>query len=256
MPPVSKRRASPVPPAAPLRADGSGTEESPAGTDQPGNRTADASHYWRRRLRRRSASLPAWLSALLLRLRLGQPVALVLDVDRDLGQRLGVLAAMMRTEKQFSALASSTRTYAWAPHRSQTSSAVSGLVGAMAPVNVAFLRVVPPARNIRLAPVFCPYSSAQHIPRRQRSLLRVVYATSETALDVQRGHNCSPLTHGACVPPVLGGRPAAHRHRVSLTGHVPRCRRMMHSSWSVGDFRRPAAWHADGSPLGNATIFG
>ena len=42
-------------------------------------------------------------------------------------------------------LASSTRTYAWAPQRSQTSSAVSGLVGAIAPVNVAFLRVVPPA---------------------------------------------------------------------------------------------------------------
>ncbi len=77
-------------------------------------------------------------------------------------------------------LASSTRTYAWAPHRSQTSSAVSGLVGAIAPVNVAYLRVVPPAYNIRLAPVFCPYSSAQHIPRRQRSPLPVVYATSET----------------------------------------------------------------------------
>ena len=42
-------------------------------------------------------------------------------------------------------LASSTRTYAWAPQRSQTSNAVSGLVGAIAPVNVAFLRVVPPA---------------------------------------------------------------------------------------------------------------
>jgi hypothetical protein len=42
-------------------------------------------------------------------------------------------------------LASSTRTYAWAPQRSQTSKAVSGLVGAIAPVNVAFLRVVPPA---------------------------------------------------------------------------------------------------------------
>jgi hypothetical protein len=76
-------------------------------------------------------------------------------------------------------LASSTRTYAWAPQRSQTSSAVSGLVGAIAPVNVAFLRVVPPAFQPS-GFSFCPYSSAQHIPRLQRSPLRVVYATSET----------------------------------------------------------------------------
>lgn len=38
----------------------------------------------------------------LLRLRLRQAVALVLYVDGDLGQRLGVLAAMVRTEKQLS----------------------------------------------------------------------------------------------------------------------------------------------------------
>jgi hypothetical protein len=37
----------------------------------------------------------------LLRQRLRQPVALVLDVDGDLGERLGVLAAVMRAEKQF-----------------------------------------------------------------------------------------------------------------------------------------------------------
>jgi hypothetical protein len=39
---------------------------------------------------------------LLLGLRFRQPVALVLDVNGDLGQRLGVLAAMVRTEKQLS----------------------------------------------------------------------------------------------------------------------------------------------------------
>jgi len=39
---------------------------------------------------------------LLLRLRLRQAVALVLYIDGDLGQRLGVLAAMVRTEKQLS----------------------------------------------------------------------------------------------------------------------------------------------------------
>ena len=76
-------------------------------------------------------------------------------------------------------LASSTRTYAWAPQRSQMSKAVSGLVGAIAPVNVAFLRVVPPAFQPS-GFSFCPYSSAQHIPRLQRSPLRVVYARSET----------------------------------------------------------------------------
>jgi hypothetical protein len=49
------------------------------------------------------ASLPVWLvPAGLLRLRLRQAVALVLYVDGDLGQRLGVLAAMVRTEKQLS----------------------------------------------------------------------------------------------------------------------------------------------------------
>jgi|HubBroStandDraft_1064217.scaffolds.fasta_scaffold502689_1 hypothetical protein len=41
-------------------------------------------------------------AVLLLGLRFRQPVALVLDVNGDLGQRLGVLAAMVRTEKQLS----------------------------------------------------------------------------------------------------------------------------------------------------------
>ncbi len=48
------------------------------------------------------ASLPVWLFPLLLRLWLRQAVALVLYIDGDLGQRLGVLAAMVRTEKQLS----------------------------------------------------------------------------------------------------------------------------------------------------------
>jgi hypothetical protein len=42
------------------------------------------------------------VATLLLRLWFRQPVALVLDVDGDLGQRLGMLAAMVRTEKQLS----------------------------------------------------------------------------------------------------------------------------------------------------------
>jgi hypothetical protein len=48
------------------------------------------------------ASLPVWLFPLLLRLWLRQAVALVLYIDGDLGQRLGVLATMVRTEKQLS----------------------------------------------------------------------------------------------------------------------------------------------------------
>jgi hypothetical protein len=39
---------------------------------------------------------------LLLGLRFRQPVTLVLDVNGDLGQRLRVLAAMVRAEKQLS----------------------------------------------------------------------------------------------------------------------------------------------------------
>ena len=49
------------------------------------------------------ASLPVWLApAGLLRLRLRQAVALVLYVDGHLGQRLSVLATVVRTEKQLS----------------------------------------------------------------------------------------------------------------------------------------------------------
>src|ERR1700757_530297 len=101
-------------------------------------------------------------------------------------------------------LGSRTRTYACAPHRSHRSRAVSGLVGAIAPVTS-------PSSSrasgcyVRLAPVWLgcpvvaapvdralggsgvvsgggqlPYSTAQHIPRRQASGGRAVYATSKT----------------------------------------------------------------------------
>ena len=63
----------------------------------PGHKEADA-------INRTGAGILAGLAvpASLLRLRLRQAVALVLYVDGDLGQRLGVLAAMVRTEKQLS----------------------------------------------------------------------------------------------------------------------------------------------------------
>jgi len=61
-----------------------------------GHKEADANN-------RTGAGVLAGLAVpLLLRLRLRQAVALVLYVDGDLGQRLGVLAAMVRTEKQLS----------------------------------------------------------------------------------------------------------------------------------------------------------
>ncbi len=100
-------------------------------------------------------------------------------------------------------LASSTRTYAWAPHRSQTSSAVSGLVGAIAPVNVAYLRFVPPACNIRLARFLPLQLSTTHTPASAfptPSGVRHKRNRSPT----ERGRNCRHLTDDACVPPVLG----------------------------------------------------
>jgi hypothetical protein len=62
----------------------------------PGHKKADAGDST-------DAGILAGLTvrAALLRQGLRQSVALVLDVDRDLGQRLGVLAAVMRTEQQF-----------------------------------------------------------------------------------------------------------------------------------------------------------
>lgn len=102
--------------------------------------------------------------------------------------------AQKRSSPEF---ASSTRTYAWAPHRSQTSSAVSGLVGAIAPVNVAFL-----ASCLRpgwpSGCCFCPYSSAQHLPGRHRSPRRVVYATSEN----RAGQGREPACATRCLRPV------------------------------------------------------
>ena len=152
-------------------------------------------------------------------------------------------------------LASSTRTYAWAPQRSQTSSAVSGLVGASAPVNVAYLRVRPPAPKIRLAPVSCPYCSAQHIPRLKRSPLRVVYATSENhwrsvATTVATSHKV-PASHR-----YSGAVPVAHRHRVSLPGHVPRLPSVDASVMVSLGFAAGPPRGMRGQPSRNATIFG
>ena len=109
-------------------------------------------------------------------------------------------------------LARSTRTYAWAPQRSQASSAVSGLVGAIAPVNVAFLasclRLLYPSGPFTALPLSGTHTQALAFPPPR---------------DVRHKRNhawmlrfsCAALTRGAHVPPLPQASPAAHRHRVS-----------------------------------------
>jgi hypothetical protein len=150
----------------------------------------------------------------------------------------------------------STRTYAWAPHRSQMSNAVSGLVGAIAPFNVAFLSRRASGLYIRLAPVFCPYSSAQHIPRRERSPLRVVYATSETAprLSVVTSITTTTLLslrpHSARVLPVLESKTGSTQAPcVSYLTDTPMRADDAFVMISLG-FHPAAAWHAAGSRPG------
>jgi hypothetical protein len=134
-------------------------------------------------------------------------------------------------------LASSTRTYAWAPQRSQTSSAVSGLVGAIAPVNVAFLRVVPPA--------FQP-SGFSFLPL-QLSTTHTQALAFPTPGGVRHKRNhpqaergpTAAMSHTVPAPHRYAGAvPVAHRHRVYPTRHVPRYPPSIHSSWSVWDFIR------------------
>src|SRR5438876_8691039 len=102
-------------------------------------------------------------------------------------------------------LASSTRTYAWAPHRSQTSSAVSGFVGAIAPVNVAFLRVVPPA--FQPSGFQLPALTAQHNTYPGFSVPHSEWCTpqAKTTRRPSVAPNCCHVTHDACALPVLGG---------------------------------------------------
>jgi hypothetical protein len=136
-------------------------------------------------------------------------------------------------------LASSTRTYAWAPQRSQTSRAVRGLVGAMAPVNVASWRRAS-GFYVRLARVYALPLSATHTHapafptpgavRHKRNRIRTLSCLFLV------------LTRGARVPP--GRDPAAHRHRVSLADIYPDSGRIKH-------FRGgSAAWHAPGTRRG------
>jgi hypothetical protein len=128
-------------------------------------------------------------------------------------------------------LASSTRTYAWAPQRSQTSSAVSGLVGAIAPVNVAFFAsclrpLYPSGSGSLLVPLSTTHTQASAFP---------------TPCGVRHKRNppgrcvftyLVPLTRGAHVPSAL-----AHGRRyigtVSLSTMYPDCARAKHPPWRV-----------------------
>jgi hypothetical protein len=88
-------------------------------------------------------------------------------------------------------------------------------VGAIAPVNVAFLRVVPPAFQPS-GFSFCPYSSVQHIPRLQRSPLRVVYATSENHSQAERGPKLLPCDARCLRPTGTRGQYRWHTGTVCL----------------------------------------
>lgn len=73
---------------------------------------------------------------------------------------------------------STTRTYAWAPHRSHRSVAFNGLLGARAPV------MSPPSRRATgsLCPVGCALPAMQHSARRVPSRVDAAYAQSERGL--------------------------------------------------------------------------
>ena len=114
-------------------------------------------------------------------------------------------------------LVSSTRTYAWAPQRSQTSRAVSGLVGAIAPVNVACL-----ASCLRLYVRLAPVS----------------FLTAQCNTYPGGG-----VPHSTCVR-----HKRNHLRRSALTWDLPTLRLLKHSSvvsrgFPAGD----AAWHTHGS---------
>ena len=136
-------------------------------------------------------------------------------------------------------LASSTRTYAWAPQRSQMSRAVSGLVGAMAPVNVASfascLRLLRPVGPVELRFNALPLS-ATHTPAS-------AFPTPGAVRHKRNGIRALRMyfwavTHGARAPP--GRDPAAHRHRVSLPDIYPDSGQVKHS-------KRLTAWQAPGT---------
>ena len=95
---------------------------------------------------------------------------------------------------------SRTRTYAWAPQRSHRSRAVSGFVGARAPVNVAVLFSVPPARGRRLR-LSCLLLTEQHNTWPGVSLPWAGMCTpqAKTALDHPRQAAACPST--ACASP-------------------------------------------------------
>ena len=102
---------------------------------------------------------------------------------------------------------------------------------------------------IRMAPVSCPYSSAQHIPRRQRSPRRVVYATSE---NIHRRRAATTVTscHGACEP-LSSGTQAPCVSSQTCTQIPPVDTR--HGQSGIYRLVRRVACHRH--PAGNATMF-
>jgi RNA polymerase sigma factor (sigma-70 family) len=111
--------------------------------------------------------------------RLGQAVALVLDVYGDLGQRCGVQAAVVRAEEQLPRVGeehANVRLGAAAIADVQRGQRLGGSkCSSHRRLLASGLRLWCPEGSR-----FLPIPSAQHIPARRSSLLQAAYATSET----------------------------------------------------------------------------
>jgi hypothetical protein len=128
---------------------------------------------------------PSWRRAsddpvliLRLRLRLRQPLALVLYVDGHLGQRRGVLAGVVSAEKQLSRVSQQHADVCLGAATIADVQRVQRLGGGYCSSQRRLPRVMPPAStSVWLG--YHSYCSAQHIPPRRRSPRHVLYATSE-----------------------------------------------------------------------------
>src|SRR5215471_13315930 len=116
-------------------------------------------------------------------LRAGQTPGFVLDVDCYLGERFRVFPAVMGTEEQLTRVREQDANIRL---RATAIAEIHGgerLGGGYSSGHVALPRLVPsgPRGPAGSGLLQLPYSTAQHLPRRQPSPRRVVYATSETA---------------------------------------------------------------------------
>ena len=160
---------------------------------------------------------------LVLRLlfRLGQTLGLVLNVDGHLLQRRQVLSAVVSAKEQLARVGELDADVCLRAAPIAQIECGQRLCGGDSSGNVAFLvsclRLLRPAGSgLLLCPVSClssgrpsgsapaggqlPYSTAQHIPRRQASRSRAVYATSENRPG-RVASLCKPARSPVTTPP-------------------------------------------------------